>query len=127
MLVEDNATLKKARETLIKISGRDCYVDGILFTTCEERDAFRWLNDVLDGLIKDKKRNSDKAKCFLVILERVFLHGYLDHIIMHKTREMAEMHDQADRGEKQALAKLAAVEEENRKLRETVDHLASKI
>lgn len=100
-------TLEEAKKLLINVAGSDCYESGVLFPGGEaEREALKWLSNSMKSLVERGRPNAEKANRVITILARVVLHGYIDHMLMHKFRN---------------------VEDDNKKLKETVDHLATKL
>lgn len=101
----DTLTIEQAKNALIEFAGRDC-MKRYVFKELDDAEAFVWLLDVLGKITERRDVNADRAKRASMVLSRCVVAAYLGHIGVHE-----------------AFAKA----EENQKLRETVDHLASKI
>lgn len=119
--------LEKAQEVLVKVTGRDCYRDGIMFQSEDDKKALDWLLETLRTLINNKRGNEHKAAQFLSLFNRILEHGYLDHILMHKNKELAETYGKLEAENGELKQKLVKSEDDNQKLRDTIGHLTDKL
>ena len=106
-MIDGTKLLEDIQKKLRDLKGEDCYQKGVLFRDGDDdREALIWVKETCSKVFERKGSNAKKAGRFLVMLERILRHGYIDHLLMH-------MGEQA--------------REDNAKLRETVDHLATKL
>ncbi len=106
-MTEKVVDIDEVQKALVDFTGSDCYAETILFPNGDtDKEAFAWLLKSMQKIIERKRPNAEKAERVVDLVERIMLHGYVDHLRMHAGKKL-----KAD----------------NKKLRETVDHLTTKL